>query len=249
MMERLAQYVVLLFLSFFCLSANGYGQSEQTQQVDEVESRSFDREHWQATIKDIDYSGEQLDEQKKKKKSDAEKGRGGTLPPESSGPSSYISSPLAGTILKVLVICGLVVVVFFILRSFLGLGLPFNRKVKSKVADIDLDALEDNLHESDFERFIQQALAQKDFALAVRLYYLHLLKGLSERSLIKWKKEKTNRDYLLELGNSPLADSFSQITLIFDRVRYGGDHLQEADYHRIAPQFAAFDQQIATRPR
>lgn len=208
--------------------------------------RAFDREHWQETIEDIDYSGDRAAKQKKKEAREGEKGRGGELAPERRVRRSIISGPLAGLLLKILIIVAIGFLVFLILRAFLGVSLPKNKKIKkASLAEIDLDKMEENLLESDFQHYLQQALEQGNYKLAIRLYYLHLLKELSLRSLIRWKKDKTNRDYALELRGTKLDTPFHAVTYIFDRVWYGGGQLDAQEYAGLAPHFKAFDQQIA----
>jgi hypothetical protein len=210
-----------------------------------VEERPFDRDHWKETIKDINYSAERAQKVKGKEEGGASGDTRRNPNEQSEEQQRFISGPMASILLKVLIIIAVAIVVFLLVRSFLGIGIPRNRKVDPDSPEIDLEQIEENIHESDFRYYINKALEQQNYKLAVRLYYLHLLKELSTRALIRWKKEKTNRDYLLELRKTPLAHDFSQLTMVFDRVWYGGDTLSETEYRALEPHFQAFDQQIA----
>jgi len=121
---------------------------------------------------------------------------------------------------------------------------PKNRKITGSAAKIDLENIEENLHESDLEGFIRQALASGNFALAIRLYYLAILKELSLSNQIKWKKDKTNREYSREMSGKPLANDFREATLIFERVWYGTGDVTELDYQRIEPSLKSLLQKI-----
>ena len=90
------------------------------------------------------------------------------------------------------------------------------------------------------ERFLRQALEKEDYGLAVRLYYLAILKELSLKKAIKWKKDKTNRDYQRELRQTKFAEAFSEVTYIFERAWYGRSQLRESDYKQIEPKFQRF---------
>ena len=55
------------------------------------------------------------------------------------------------------------------------------------------EKIEENIHESDLDKFIKQAESEEKYNLAIRLYYLAIIKELSLGKLIKWKRNKTNR--------------------------------------------------------
>ena len=47
---------------------------------------------------------------------------------------------------------------------------------------------EEHIYESDLDRFIREATEQGNYALAIRLYYLAIIKELSLNRTILWKK-------------------------------------------------------------
>ena len=71
----------------------------------------------------------------------------------------------------------------------------------------------------------------------MRLYYLAVLKELSLKELIKWKKDKTNGEYLRELAGSRLFGTVQEVTLIFERVWYGKTAVQEEDFLQMEAKF------------
>ena len=80
-----------------------------------------------------------------------------------------------------------------------------------------MDNLDQYIHETDLERFLREALAQGNYTLAIRLYYLQVIKDLSAKSAIRWSREKTNRDYQRELRSHRLAEPFLAEWLDRDR--------------------------------
>ncbi|MEO0779887.1 MAG: DUF4129 domain-containing protein, partial [Bacteroidota bacterium] len=80
-------------------------------------------------------------------------------------------------------------------------------------------------------------IAQGDYRLAARLYYLAIIKELSLHEAIQWKRDKTNRDYLRELVGHPLRDEFRALTLVFERIWYGDRALEEADFPLLQARF------------
>jgi hypothetical protein len=100
-----------------------------------------------------------------------------------------------------------------------------------------------NIHE-----LIDQALAQKNFRLAVRYSYLYIIQQLSERELIQYQFDKTNSDYLNELKNTPLENSFTRVTNLYDHTWYGNFEVSEKEYFQVRPIFNDLENIIATQP-
>jgi hypothetical protein len=107
---------------------------------------------------------------------------------------------------------------------------PRNKQISRDGVEITLDNLDEYLHESDLDRFLREALAQGNYPLAVRLYYLQTIKNLSEKNAFKWSREKTNRDYLREMRSHSLAEQFREATRIYERVWYGNQSLSAAEF-------------------
>jgi hypothetical protein len=112
---------------------------------------------------------------------------------------------------------------------------PRNKQISNDGIEITFDNLDDYLHETDLEHFLREALAQGNYPLAIRLYYLQAIKTLSEKNAIKWSREKTNRDYLHEMRGHPLAEQFREATRIFERVWYGNEPLSAAEFAALEP--------------
>lgn len=202
----------------------------------EIQRRDFQQSEWRRATQGIDYSDDVMKESKPKEQ------------PQGDRPA-YDWSKFGGNaapVLKVLSIILLVIALAFLIRSLLGLNQPRNRQVQPVLSVDELAQLDENLHTADLDDFIQRALAEGDFTLAIRLYYLAILKELSLQHIIIWKKDKTNRDYLREMSRTKSAMEFSEITLLFERIRYGNVVLQQADYEQLEPKFKQFIRQIPT---
>lgn len=106
---------------------------------------------------------------------------------------------------------------------------------------------EEHIESIDFGLRIQQAVAQEDYRSAVRLYYLRALQTLADQDLIYWKVDKTNQDYVRELGASPLRPSFAEITRHFEYIWYGDVSLEESAFGRTENFFHQFEREIAGR--
>ena len=103
--------------------------------------------------------------------------------------SDYIEPPNWGSFMtnffKFLMILIGIVVVGFVIANFIGAegftGRPSNKKVKKKTGPITLENVEENIHESDLDKFLREALAKEDYQQAVRLYYCLLYTSPSPR--------------------------------------------------------------------
>jgi hypothetical protein len=86
---------------------------------------------------------------------------------------------------------------------------------------ITYTALDENIHEMDFDKLISKAVAAGDYRLAIRLQFLQALKILSDKHLIHWQPGKTNHDYMMELGKSNLRTGFTELNEYFEYAWYG----------------------------
>lgn len=94
---------------------------------------------------------------------------------------------------------------------------------------------ENALNLIDLRKPYMKAYEDGDYKMAFRLRYLDLLKQLSQRNWIVYKKEKTNFDYLMQLMSKPVYQPFSRLTMAFDEIWYG----------EILPNKAQFDHYMA----
>ena len=92
----------------------------------------------------------------------------------------------------------------------------------------------------DFDELIAGHLKLREYRIAVRLMYHKALQELSARSLIKWKIDKTNTDYLSELAGSTLRGNFAELTRIFEHIWYGNFDLAEDSYAAVRDSFYGF---------
>ncbi len=135
--------------------------------------------------------------------------------------------------------------IWAILRAS-GLFTPgFKKLARSETAPL-ADDIVDRLDETDLDAGIREALQRGQYNLAIRLYYLSILKALSQRQMIHWKKDKTNRAYLQEMRDHPLYSDFREITLLFETAWYGDRPVREADFiparHRFESLRSAIEQ-------
>ncbi len=134
-------------------------------------------------------------------------------------------------------------VIIFAVLKLLGVNVTqlfYGRSDQGLVLDHDL---EHQMHTTDFEKEIAQALEEQAYRRAVRLRYIYTLKKLSDRQLIRWQPGKTNRDYLAEMEDEVLKNQFSKLSYYYEYVWYGNFPASEAMYRQVD----ALSQQISLK--
>jgi hypothetical protein len=121
---------------------------------------------------------------------------------------------------------------------------PTNKTIARDGVEITLENLEEYLHESDLDQFLRTAKAQGAFSLALRLYYLKIIKKLSEKKIVQWTRDKTNRDYVQELRQHARYQGFKNATQTYERVWYGNLSLNISEFERMEIDFQQLLAQI-----
>lgn len=96
----------------------------------------------------------------------------------------------------------------------------------------------------DFLKLIETAIKNKDYKVAIRYFYLQMLKDLNDKKLITWKADKTNSDYIAEISSVKLKDKFSKTALIYEYIWYGDFLIQEDIFESARESFIAFEESI-----
>lgn len=219
-------YFILLYSPAFLPAQGNAGPPQH---------RPLAAEQWQKAADGLDYSKDVPKPPKPVKKD----------PPAETPRPRPVSSPFNwgefsafwGNFFQVLAILIILSALAYVLyRMF---SQPADRRIASDGTRITLDNLDAYLHETDLQRFLREALAQNNYALAIRLYFLQTIKDLSQTGAIGWSKEKTNRDYLLEMQQHALAAPFQLATRRYEYIWYGNTELTRSDFDRLEPEFKA----------
>lgn len=159
--------------------------------------------------------------------------------------SGFLSGPAYKNVWQYVVLAAIVALVFYLLSKAEVLGFLFPKKAADTT--LDYENLAENIHEINFETAIGEAVEQRNYRLAVRLLYLQTLRQLSEKHLIAYRPQKTNRQYVYELAQTPGRDAFENLTRQFEFVWYGDFPVDEARFAALRDQFRQF--QTPTAPK
>lgn len=110
---------------------------------------------------------------------------------------------------------------------------------KEKTPKTEEDNIEtvEGLYQADFSTRITAAESSGNFRLALRYYYLRLLQEFSRQSLIRYEKNKTNKQYAEEVKNHKWGTDFRLATHYYNFVWYGERPLDGDAYQSLITHF------------
>lgn len=141
-----------------------------------------------------------------------------------------ISIKIAGVIIFILVI-------YFIFKAIIN---KEGHWVFGKSSDKNIIPVTDiaaNIHQADFKSLIKDAEDNNNFRLAVRYYYLWLLKHLSEKEIIEYDAEKTNTDYQYEIKNAEISKQFAYTSYLYNYIWYGEFNVDQSQFNKAKHAF------------
>jgi len=150
------------------------------------------------------------------------------------------SANIAEVVMRLFAIVLVGFLLYFIIKYLLGKNGNFIFGKKNKKLDISEKELHENIHEINFPESIAQFENNGEYRSAIRYQFLYILKKLSDKKIIVWNPEKTNKDYAAELKEQHLKNEFSKLSYIFDYVWYGEFGIDKEDYFRFKQQYQSF---------
>jgi hypothetical protein len=218
-----------------------------------IDVQRFDENKWKKVIGDEDYlEGQPLEKREPKETSDPaqadtkrrmQKRDRGELNDSHSGSSggTAINSPILTYIFYALALAIITYILWLVLKN---ISIKGKGKVSKKEAP-DPSAPVADIKELEIDRLLREAMTAGNYRLAVRIYFLGLLKKLDEDGLITWKKDKTNRDYLTELFSKEYYfEEVKTLTLAYEEVWYGDHNFPDQTYEQIIASFKTIDQKL-----
>lgn len=143
-------------------------------------------------------------------------------------------------ILKIGGIIIFLLVIYFIFKAVIN---DEGKWVFGKSSDkniIPITDIENNIYAIDFKQLITEAEQSKNYRLAIRYYYLWLLKGLANAEIIEYDVEKTNSDYFNEISSIPLKEEFSYTSYLYNYIWYGEFDVNEQQFIKAKTAFTKF---------
>jgi hypothetical protein len=129
------------------------------------------------------------------------------------------------------------VVIWYLVSSNI---LIFRKKAKTINTDDAEEINTDDIFSIRFDTEIAKAEGAGNYRFAVRLWYLRLLKELSEKELIEYRQGRTNHDYVMQLRKRTYGNDFSLLTRNFEYTWYGQFDLSAEAYKLLRNDFVTF---------
>ena len=220
----MARYYLMIMFSLLVV-VPGLSQDEELE--------SFDTEQWEEITKDIDYIREEKKPENKRKPDSYDFADWGNM---FSGMSE---------VAQVMVVALFVILLVLIISKLLGSNLRL-KSVKMGSSVQTIEDVEERLMETDLIQWLKSAVNERNYRLALRIYYLIIIKELTKKEWISWKKEKTNMDYLYEMRGKESYEQFEEITGIYQLVWYGEKQYSDKELTRMSHKFKDYYQFLNT---
>ncbi|MFN2262069.1 MAG: hypothetical protein ABR595_08415 [Psychroflexus sp.] len=151
-----------------------------------------------------------------------------------------------GLILKIVSILGLVFLVVWLLNRYN----PGQKLTKnSKNPEVNLTEEEELIYQKNLQDLIQEAIQNNDYRLAIRYYYLLILKNLKNKNILEYQFQKTNTEYIQEVKNQSFSEDFEAITKYYDFVWYGDFQLNNLSFEKLKSRFENLNKIVKQQPK
>jgi len=109
---------------------------------------------------------------------------------------------------------------------------------------IPVTDIESNIHQTDFKALIAEAESKNNYRLAIRYYYLWLLKQLTVEEIIEYDVEKTNSDYQYEIKSKDISEKFAYTSYLYNYIWYGEFSVDQNQFSKAKNAFTNFLNQV-----
>ncbi|MFO0357687.1 MAG: hypothetical protein ACK50A_12115 [Sphingobacteriaceae bacterium] len=117
-------------------------------------------------------------------------------------------------------------------------------KPESKMTAFNFNELTDDLSTINFDKMINESLANNDLRSAIRWHYLRSLFLLEKGKYLVFEPSKTNIDYKNDLRKTPFQNDFIALSRIYEYVWYGKFEIDLKKYDDFNNEFKRFDAQL-----
>jgi hypothetical protein len=227
---------------------------------EDIEIRKFDEEKWRKIVNARDYTDERTRKNKPRSENPAQGDAGKESGPrvrtgeDGGDPEQYdydregnssVDLSWLGPIGSIIFYMAIAAVIILILLQIVR-NTSFKANPKKPLTPSDNAEEIHDISQLDTESLIQKAHKAGYYKLAIRLYFLDLLKTLNENGVILWTKDKTNHDYLSEIFSKQYYfDEVRHLTLAYERVWYGEHVPTEERYHALIDEFREIHQKFS----
>lgn len=218
-------------LSFLCEPIVMMSQTDSTHTLEHISEDSYSK-----LVKEVTYekNKSKLLPKKfdsKKKKSKKKKSKTENINTDN---LSFLNGDLVKVIIYALIGILLLVVIYMLLA---------NIKLKDKTAKTETEEIDheiENIEEVDTDDGISTSFSEGNYRLTCRMIFLKVLQQLQKEERIKWRPEKTNRQYVRELSGDKNEFDFKNLATVYENVWYGDKPIYIEELKEYAKKSKAF---------
>ncbi len=155
---------------------------------------------------------------------------------------SSIQIPFLNWIL-IFALVGAVLYLGYILLNEGGHGIFSSNRNRSIQDEEELTV--ENIGQIDIRSLIQKAEQAGNYRLAIRYYYILVLKTLSLNNFIKLEDDKTNEEYYTEIKSQPFSQGFSYTSYLYNYIWYGEFPINQLQYNKAKTNFDNLIKKVA----
>jgi hypothetical protein len=214
--------ILLICIFFAGLIADIQSQNVEKQEVDSL--------WWKQKTGQLDYLEEQLDSK--------------DFNYEFSAMPTWFNSPF----FKYGILIFITLVLLIVLYKLFGKGMFLNDMETDKTSAhlLTENDLDDRFFEMDLNLMLKNAIAKKNWTMAVRIHYLMVLKMLIDKKHVYWHKDLTNRQLSLQIKPKESRSKFDELVGIFEKVWYGDLSIDLIEFEKVSPLFENY--KVAEKP-
>ncbi|MEM9681434.1 MAG: DUF4129 domain-containing protein [Bacteroidota bacterium] len=143
-------------------------------------------------------------------------------------------------LLKIFYVVIFLLVIYFIFKAIMNKEGKWVLGKSSDKSIIPVTDVENNIHATDFRALIKTAEKGNNYRLAIRYYYLWLLKTLTNAEIIEYDAEKTNSDYYYEINKEAIKEEFSYTSYLYNYIWYGEFDINQEQFNKAKEAFTSF---------
>ena len=151
--------------------------------------------------------------------------------------SPETSINFVSVLIKVLAVLIIIAVIYLIVKAVINKEGQWIFGKNAKKRNLYYSEIEKNIHLLDFDKLIKESIEAGEKRIAIRYYYLWLLKVMAQNHYIEWDIEKTNSDYLYELQKPAHKEEFTYLSYLYNYIWYGEFEIDENTFKKAENRF------------
>ncbi len=207
------RFFCIIICALLLLKSASFAQESNTKETSQLEKQHFSEKEWKEASDELKF-------QRTAPPKPVKESKPRQLP-------SFNFGQLPIWILYGIILLAVIAIIYLIVKNTTWARAPKPLPIAT-IANIQED---NSLLHSELDQYIKDALEKKEYRLALRFYYLKILKELAHKKLIVLKKESTSRDYLNQMYKTPGFSNFRSLTKTYEKAWFGTEQTEETHFN------------------